>query len=121
MAKKPQPETSLAAFRSLDPVQMAEIYQRILWSLGQIGEGTFEQIAVSLRLPKERVWKRLSELQKQGLIFRPGNKWPLSSGRLGYTWKLVVNGNENHKITEKSLPGKTVADYSKAITQLSLL
>jgi len=121
MAKRKQPETSLEAYKSLDPAQMAEIYQKILWSLGQIGEGTFEQIAVSLRLPKERVWKRLSELQKQGLIYRPGNKLPLSSGRLGYTWKLVEKDGQNEKVTEKSLPGKSVAEYAKSITQLSLL
>jgi predicted transcriptional regulator len=121
MSKKQKPETSLAAYRSLDPVQMAEIYQKILWGLGQIKEGSYEDVALAIRLPKERVWKRLSELMKAGLIYRPGNTKILSSGRKGFTWRLVAKDGPNEKVTEKSLPGKTISDYSKSIKQLSLL
>ena len=121
MAKKQQPETSLAAFRSLQPEQMAEIHQKIIWALGQITEGSYEDLASALRLPKERIWKRLSELLKAGLIYRPGNTKVLSSGRKGFTWRLVEKDGQNQKVTESSLPGKSVSDYSKKIIQMSLL
>lgn len=120
MANAKYPETSQAAYRSLDPVQVAEIYQRILWALGQLTEATYEEIASSLKLPKEKIWKRMSECQRNGWVYRPGNKRPLQSGRLGFTWKLVGD-TPPEKVTEQSLPGPTVSDYSKKLIQGTLL
>lgn len=116
MAKRKQPETSLEAFRSLDVVQLTEIHQKILWALGQLKEATFEEIALCLRVPKERIWKRMSELAKAEKIYRPGNKRSLQSGRQGFTWML-----KDGETIPASLPGKSISDYSKSITQLSLL
>lgn len=118
MAKK-TPETSKEAYRSLDPDKIREIYQLILFSLSQLGEATFEEIAASLKVSKDRVWKRLSELNKEGLIYRPGNKRMLKSGRSGYTWMLTEKGRPNTTKAEKALKGKSVSDYSKKITELS--
>lgn len=120
MTKRKQPETSKAAYNSLDPVQMAEIYLKIIWALGQLTEATFEEIASSLKLPKEKIWKRMSELERFGKVYRPGNKRPLASKRLGYTWKLIESETIPEKVTEKSLPGTSVADYSRKILQTSL-
>lgn len=123
--KRKNPETSVSAYRSLNPLQLAEIYQKILWGLGQIGEGTFEDIAIAVRLPKERVWKRMNELCKNNLIYRPGNKKPLASGRLGYTWKLVKENGDNNSVIEQSPTGPSISDYSRNIhnigKQLNLL
>lgn len=118
--KKSPPSTSISAYKSLDPVQMAEIYQKILWAIGQLTEATYEEIATSLKLPKEKIWKRMSELERFGKVYRPGNKRPLASKRLGYTWKLIESETIPEKVTEKSLPGKSVADYSRNILQTSL-
>lgn len=119
MSNKQIPETSREAYKSLDPATLNERYQRILWALGQIGEGTFQDVAKVLKLPDSVIWKRLSDLGKWGLIYRPGNKKILSSGRAGFTWKVVKNG-ESQPTTEKSLPGKTVSHYSKVILQSQL-
>lgn len=116
MTKRKNPETSVEAYRSIRPEDLAEIHQNILWALSQIKEGTFEEIAYALRIPKERVWKRLSELQKLGLIYRPGNKKALSSGRLGYTWRTVTE-EPTIIVTERSLPGDSVADYSRKLIE----
>jgi len=123
--KRKNPETSVAAYKSLDPLQLAEIYQKILWGIGQLGECTFEELAKGISLPKERVWKRLSELERNNLIYRPGNKRPLASGRLGFTWKLVKENESTDPVTEQSPTGPTVSDYSRNIhkigKQLNLL
>lgn len=121
MPKRKQPETSLEALRSLDPAQIRDIYVSIKWALGQIGSGHFEDIAAALKLPKERVWRRLKEMEDLGIIYRPGTKKMLSTGRNGMVWVLCNSESTNEKVTEKALPGKSVADYSKSITQLSLL
>ena len=120
MAKIKLPETSLSAYHSLKPEQMAEIYQKILWGLSQIKEGTFEDLSVCLRLPKEKIWKRLNELEKAKLIYRPGTKKVLTSGRLGFTWKLVEKDGSTQKVTESSPPGSSVGDYSKKLIQKRL-
>jgi len=123
--KRKNPETSVSAYRSLDPLKLTELYQKILWGLGQIGEGTFEEISIAVRLPKERIWKRLSELERNNMVYRPGNKRPLASGRLGFTWKLVQKNESSSPVTEKSPDGPSVSDYSRNIhnigKQLNLL
>lgn len=124
MAKRKTVDTSLAAFHSLDEAQISEIKRQILSALSQIKEGTFEDISACLKLSKDKIWKRLSEMCIDGLIYRPGNKKALSSGRMGYTWKIVPaesGGIIPEKVTEKALPGKSVSDYSKKITQLTCL
>lgn len=121
MSKRKLPETSQDAYRSLKVAKVRETYQKILFALAVIKEGTFEDIANEMKVEPDIVWKRLSELHDAGKIYRPGNKRPLKSGRMGYTWMLINPGVSPKKVTEKSMPGKTVADYSKKIKQLSLL
>jgi hypothetical protein len=109
-------ETSREAFASLKPCEIKETYDGILNALSIIKEGTFEDIAKAMKCKPDKIWKRLSELhEKYGLIFRPGNKRVLKSGRPGFTWRLTIEGEENVKITDTALPGKSVSDYSKDI------
>lgn len=119
MPKRKIQETSLEAYKSLDASQIREIYSKILWALDQIGEGTFEDLAVALRIPKERIWKRLSEMARLEMIYRPGTKKMLSSGRNGYTWKRISGTTPPEKVTESSLKGDSVADISRKISKLS--
>jgi predicted transcriptional regulator len=120
MLKRKLIPTSLEAYNSLQPTQLAEIYEKILWGLGQIKEGTFEDLSVCLRIPKEKIWKRLNELAKANLIYRPGNTKVLSSGRKGYTWRLVEKEGQPEKVTESALPGKSVGDFSRNLIQNKL-
>jgi len=46
---KKMPETSIDAYRSLDPRELNETYRQILHALDEIGEGTFEDIAAFLK------------------------------------------------------------------------
>jgi hypothetical protein len=119
MAKKNIPQTSKDAHASLKAEEIREMYRRILEALRLIKEGHMEDIAAACHVKPEKVWKRLSEMRDMGLIYRPGNRKVLQSGCTGYTWRLV--GDEpTEPVTEKSLPGKSVADYSKQILQTQL-
>ena|ERR1044071_827825 len=120
MGKRNNPATSNDAFRSLKHSETQELYEKILWGLGQIKEGTYEEISRAIKVPKERVWKRMNELLKAGKIYRPGNKKPLDSGREGYTWCLSLPGQSVEKVTEVFPKGKGSNDFAKQIIQNTL-
>jgi len=117
MGKDKKPATSIEAFRSLDPAKISEIHKRILAGLSALGSGTYEDLAVYLRLEPQRVWRRLSELHKAGLIHRTGERKVLRSGRQGFVWR--EGAETTPPIIEKSLPGPSISDFSKAIQQVS--
>jgi predicted transcriptional regulator len=108
------PETSKEAYRSLDPNQLNQTYRDILKALKQLTEATYEEIAVHLNENPSKIWKRLSELNKAELIYRPGTKRLLKSGRNGFTWKLKTDDNEQDR-PFKPIEGKAVVDFSKTI------
>lgn len=113
------PETSKAAFHSLDPDQLSEIHRKILYALSQLFEGSFEDIAAFLKVDKSTIWKRLSELHKDGLIYRPGTKKALRSGRAGYVWRLTDKSMPKTQAAEKLLAGPSIADYSRKMESIA--
>jgi predicted transcriptional regulator len=106
MSKRKNPSTSIDAYRSLDTESLRDIYKKILWGLSQIGEGTYEDIALAIREKEQRVWKRLKEMSDMGLIYRTEKK-TLSSGRQGYKWKATLKGSP------------TVQDHSREIQSIA--
>jgi hypothetical protein len=127
MKKKQLPQTSKDAYASLDPSKLREIYKRILYALSQLGEATTEECAAYLKVDHVKLWKRYSELHTMGLIYRPGTKKLLKSGRSGFCWSLTSTGMPKTDHDMKALKGKpTIADYSRKLispkpTQLDLL
>lgn len=112
-------ETSVEAFRSLDPTQLSDTRRKIIYALSQLFEGTFEDIAAYLKVEKSTIWKRLSELAKDGLIYRTGNKKALRSGRAGYTWRLTDKTLPKTTTAEKMLKGPGIAHYSRKIISIA--
>lgn len=84
--KRKNPETSNEAFRSLKASEVRETYQQILASLDVLGKATFEELAAHMKCSRDKVWKRLSEMERLEMIYRPGTKKVLKSGRQGYEW-----------------------------------
>lgn len=115
--RKNPPQTSLDAKASLDPTETAKIYAAVIGALSVIGEGTMEEIAAFAKIEKSRIWKRLSEMHEAGMIYRPGNRRLLRSGRTGYTWMLTDKSLPKTKTTERALKGKSVGEYSKKLIQ----
>lgn len=124
--KRKNPETSIDAYKSLDPQQLNETYRQILSALDSLGEGSFEDIAAFLKEPPAKIWKRLGELGKMELIYRPGNKRMLKSGRMGFTWmRTNPSKTEQQKKEVVYKEGETTAaEYAGKLiraTQLNLL
>lgn len=116
MAKRNNPDTSKAAFHSLDPAKLTKTYKGIILALTKIGSGHFEDIAYQMKVDPGVVWKRLSDLSKAGLIERSGYKKILKSGRMGYMWQLTTKGMPKTDADMKALKNKpTVMDHSRNI------
>lgn len=116
MSKKKIVETSREAFYSLDPQQLIGLRKVIFDALGEIGSGHYEDIARRAGIEPNQCWKRLSELLREGLIHRTGDKKMLSSKRNGFVW--APGGTpEPIKKKERIMKGKTVQDFSRAINQ----
>lgn len=112
-------ETSKEAYRSLDPDKLTETKRKILYALSQLFQGSHEDIAAYLKMERSVIWKRLSDLEKDGLIFRPGIKKALRSGRLGFVYQLSDKSMPKTQATEKLLAGHSIADYSRKINAIA--
>lgn len=114
MPKRKVVETSREAFYSLDPDQLVGLRKKIFQALVEIGTGHYEDIALRAGIEPVQCWKRLSELHRDGLIHRTGERKMLSSNRAGFVW--ASGGTpEPVKKKERVLKGKSVSEYSKAI------
>lgn len=117
MAKANIPETSRDAYKSLEPEKIAKMYLNIVKALEEGGPMTYEGIAAHLGEKPERVWKRMSEAHRLGLVHRTGDRKTMSSGRQGFIW--AAGGTpEPVKKRERVMKGKTVADYSVSINKI---
>lgn len=63
----------------------------------------YEEISVKCNMDKHAVGRRLSELERDMKIFKPGETRKTSTGRLAMVYRLL-----------------TFVDYSKALTQKTL-
>lgn len=115
--KRKNPDTSLEAYAKLKPEQLRAIYRKIIEALKIMGEGSSQQIAAYLTLDDEVVRKRLSELKKMGILYKPGHKVPTKKGCEAYVWQICKAGAKT-ELQEKLMPGPTVQDYAKTIQQI---
>lgn len=120
MRKSKIPETSLEAYKSLDPASLSDTYKKIILALSELGSGTFEDIAKKMKVEKSVVWKRLSELERANILYRPGTKKTLKSGRSGFVWGILSLEKVSSIIVEDALKStQTVQDHSRNIKAIS--
>lgn len=116
MAKRKNPDTSLEAYHSLDPVKISEMHKKIARAVKALGSGNYEAIALYLGVAESKVWKRLKEAQDAGLIFKTGETVLTKSNCKSYVYACV-----GEKVPapvrkpEKSIKGKSVSDYSREL------
>lgn len=126
MSKRKFSATSRAAYDTLTPEKLGDTYKKIIAALSTLGEATSEKIAAKMKCKPDSVWKRLKELSDRGLLYKPGNKQPLKSGCMGFTWSLTEKGRQIVESSQELLPGKPIQDISrdmnnkKPATQTSL-
>lgn len=115
-----QPETSQEAYHSLKFDDIKNVYVAILRALGEIGQGTSEQVATHTGIPHERLWKRFSELERDEKIYNTKIKHKNKSGRNAFQYAL--RGSETKlSETEKIMTGNNVNHYAgKILSQVDL-
>lgn len=115
--KRKNPETSNEAFHSLVPVKIKSLHKKILSALETIGTGTYEDVSAFLDEEPVRVWKRFSELHRDNLIHRTGERKVMKSGRHGFVWASGAATAEVEK-KKRVMKGPTVQQFAKAINQV---
>lgn len=120
MKKSKPPQTSIDAYRSLDPIKLSDTYKKIVLALTELGSGTFEDISKKMKVDKSVVWKRLSELERANILYRPGTKKTLKSGRSGFVWMILSLDTVSSLIEEAKLKSTpTIQDHSRNIQAIS--
>lgn len=121
MTKRKNPDTSIAAFHSLDQSKVQELKNKIMEALKVLGKGTSEQIADYLGKEYDQVWKRCSDLKNEKKIFASDSKVLTKKKRFARQW-VICDGAmpKTDKQVAQELKGKpTIADYSRDIASIS--
>lgn len=114
MTKRKNPPTSVEAYKSLQPDQIRAIYSKIIEALKVLGMASTEQISEYTTISHPKIHKRVSEMEKLEMIYRPGTRVPTKAGRTAYQWCLRNNQPITEK-SEKALKGPSVVDYSRKL------
>lgn len=114
-------QTSISAYRDItDSGRKATHSERIYAAMLKHGAGTYEQIATYADMQDRQVWKRLSELERDGKIRDSGKTAVLSSGKHGTIWELPnieVTMNLNPNIV-KDFTHASVIDLESDFEQM---
>jgi len=112
-------KTSLEAYRNLNPDSVAAIKKLIIETLKVIGSGSSHQIADYCGKSEDKIRKRLSELEREELIWKPGHRVATKSGNTAYVWAL--RGDNQPKTQEQENQFKkgqpSTTDYAKNLIQ----
>jgi predicted transcriptional regulator len=120
MPKTKLPKTSLEAHDKVTPEMLSDHYGKILKALGRLEQANYEQIAKYVNMDRHQVGRRLKEMERMNLIYKPGFTLPTSTGRSANVYMLCNPGEKRKTETEKMLPGDSVSDFSRRLVQNKL-
>lgn len=90
------PITSIEAYDSVSYEMLSNHHKLIISALNFLGKATYEEIAGYLNWDdKNRAARRLSELERNQIIYKPGEKRLTKNGRKAYVYSLIIkNGSQ---------------------------
>lgn len=96
--ERKNPSTSIEAYRSMTSDLIQKDHAKILNALEQLGSAIYEEIAKHLNwIDKNKVSRRLKELEGLQMIYKTGEKRTTTSNRNAYVYKLI----EKDKVQEQ--------------------
>lgn len=93
------PDTSLSAYKQAKMGLIDSHKKKILEAMQVVGIANYEVIAAKAGLDRHACMRRLGEMEKDQVIFKPGTKTPTKSGRMAYDYCLT---SSNTKRVEKT-------------------
>lgn len=116
MSKKTLPATSLAANKAATAEMRSDHHAKIIKGLRVLGSATYEELANHLGMDRHQIGRRLSELERELIVFKPGNTKPTKSGRSAYVYCLTNGASPKTENEIKYLKQeKASTDYAKNI------
>jgi predicted transcriptional regulator len=98
------PTTSHEAYKSMTKGLLSNHHTKIIEALSILGKATFEEIANYLDWEdKNRAARRLSELEREQIIYKPGEKKPTKSGRNAFVYSLIKKSDQKSEYTQSLL------------------
>lgn len=93
------PQTSMEAYRALQPEHLRKMYQRIINALQSLGTATYEELAdcLNCREPNQ-ISRRLKEMEKMELIWKPGGKRLTKRRRNAFVYQLTAQPKTDQEI-----------------------
>ena len=84
------PDTSLEAYRMMTGELLSEHHQKIVDALSVLKRATAEEIAAHIGWDdRNRAARRMSELEREQIVFKPGEKRKTKYGRNSYVYELT--------------------------------
>ena len=84
------PETSIEAYHSMTDDLLSDHHKKIIKALTILRRATAEEISVYLGWDdKNRSSRRMCELERNQIIYKPGEKRKTKYGRNAYVYELV--------------------------------
>jgi len=121
MSENKLPETSLEAYKAVTPEMLTNHHKCILVALNVLKSGTYEQIAEAVAMERHQIGRRLSELERMGVIYKPGEKRLTSTNRNAFVYKMVENNEVSAEPEKFNAKEKSVADYANEIISKTLI
>lgn len=114
------PQTSKAAYKQAKEGLIEDHKKKITVALGELGVANYEVIATKAKLERHAVGRRLSELEKDNIVYKPGTKSKTKTGRLAYDYCLTSDNTV--KTETKSLYTKdqrTAAEFASDVIKIT--
>lgn len=98
--ERKNPKTSIEAYKSLTPEMLSSHQGKILKALAELGKANYEIIANKIKLERHAVGRRLSELERSGLVHKVGTTSKTKSGRNAYDYTLTFQIQTDRELQE---------------------
>lgn len=116
--KRNLPATSLSANKAATAEMRSDHHAKIIKGLRVLGSATYEELANHLGMDRHQIGRRLSELERETIVYKPGNTKPTKSGRQAFVYCLTTSSSPKTENEIKySKKEKSSTDYAKEIIQ----
>lgn len=110
------PETSHLANKAANLEMRQRHWDKIKVALSVLKLATGEQISVEAKMDYHAVMRRIGEMERNEMVYKPGGKIPTSTGRLAFQYALrtpetIIPEPENHYMENQT----TASDFACAI------